>query len=236
MQDNKKQNLKRIGILVVIISLIVVIIVGISQYKSYQYLKELKQAKEQYNEKQKECVPIGTTNNYIYVTRTDEERKAIQGSVWKVTTYNGKEKGTFETNENGNGGIVGLDYGEYYLEEISVPENYTKKDYRYKVILSAYDTSYTLTETNAKNDGKLLIVLTNEEKQPIEGKKYNVSNSKNEFVSTITTNEKGLAGLKNLPDGTYYVQESDNKKAKKYSVYIQNYSLERLDITGSKEN
>lgn len=237
MQENENQGLKKVGIkLLAIIILIIVLIVVVIQIKSFQYEKDLRQIQAQYNEEQRDCVAVGTTNNYIYITRTDENKEAIEGAIWQVTTYDGKKKETFETDENGNGGIVGLENGEYYLEEISIPENYTKKDYRYKVILSDYDTSYTLEETDAKDSGNLLLVLVDKEKQPKEGISYNVLNNENKLISTITTNEKGLAGLKNLPDGIYYVQESDNKDAKKYSIYIQNSSIGRIDITYNEEN
>ena len=145
MQENENQGLKKVGIkLLAIIILIIIIIVVVIQIKSFQYEKDLRQIQAQYNEEQRDCVAVGTTNNYIYITRTDENKEAIEGAIWQVTTYDGKKKETFETDENGNGGIVGLENGEYYLEEISIPENYTKKDYRYKVILSDYDKSYTL--------------------------------------------------------------------------------------------
>ncbi len=225
-------------VIIVIVSIIVVIIlllVGLKQYEGYKYDMKLKQVQAQYNEKQKECVVVGTTNNYIYVTRTDENKEIIVGSKWKVTSYDGTQIGTFETNSRGNGGLVGLECGEYYLEEISVPENYTKKENRYRIILSTYDTSYTLTKTDSKDLGSLIISLTNENEEPVEGINFWLYNSNDEKVIEATTKENGMTKITNLVDGIYYVQESDNKKAKKYSVCIQDSSLERVDIVYGEE-
>lgn len=147
MEEKSKKTIVSI-IFIIIISILIVIC--IKEYKLYDYTKELKAQQETYNDEQKECIPVGITTNYIHITRTDENKDPIEGAEWKVTTVNGEEKGTFKTNRQGRGGIVGLDYGEYYIEEVSVPNNYTKKEDKYKVIITAYDSSYTITLTDAE--------------------------------------------------------------------------------------
>ncbi len=236
MQKNKERAKKIIISIVLIIILIILLVITYKQYESYKYTKELKQVQSQYTGKQKECNIVGTSNNYIYLTRTDENKNVIKDSTWKVTTPNGKEKGTFTTNKNGNGGLVGLEYGEYYLEETSIPEGYTKLENKYKVIISAHDTSYTINATNSNSDGALLLVVLDSEEKPVKGINYTVFNSQKQKVITITTNEKGLAGVLNMPDGIYYVKEEGNKEAKEYSIYIKNSSIERIDIVYKKQN
>ncbi len=143
------RKVKKIIIVVVLnLLLVAAIAIGIVEFCKYEYAKDLKQAQTQYNEKQKECVVVGTTNCYIYLSRISENVGKVAGSKWRVTTVSQEEIGTFETNEEGNGGLVGLPYGEYYIEEISTPENVTKITDKYKFIISAYDTSYTLTASN----------------------------------------------------------------------------------------
>lgn len=148
IEDKKKRTIVSI---IFIIIIVILAVVCINEYRLYDYTKKLKEQQESYNDEQKECIPIGITKNYIHITRTDKDKKPIQGAEWKVTTVDGIEKGTFKTNRQGRGGIVGLDYGEYYIEEVSIPDNYTKKEDKYKVILTAYDSSYTLTLTDAEN-------------------------------------------------------------------------------------
>ena len=51
------------------------------------------------------------------------------------------------------------------------------------------------------------LYLINNEPLPQAGDHSVILNSNDEVVATITTNEDGLAGVKNLPLGTYYYQE-----------------------------
>lgn len=235
MKKNK-EKVKKIAIsTILILILIILLIITYKQYESYKYTKELKQVQSQYTGKQKECVVVGTSNSYIYLTRTDENKEAIKDSTWKVTTPNGKEKGRFTTNRNGSGGLVGLEYGEYYVEEISVPEGFTKMENKYKVIISEHDTSYTINATESPNKGTLFMVVLDSEGNPVEGINYVVYNSQKQKVITITTNKKGLAGVENMADGVYYVKE-ENEESKEYSVYIKDSSTERIDIEYQKPN
>lgn len=232
-----KEKVKKIAIsIILILILIILLIITYKQYESYKYTKQLKQVQSQYTGKQKECVVVGTSNNYIYLTRTDENKNAIKDTTWKVTTPNRKEEGTFTTNKNGSGGLVGLEYGEYYLEEISVPEGHSKIENKYKVIISEHDTSYTINATESPNEGILFMVVLDPEGNPIEGINYIVYNSQKQKVITVTTNKKGLAGVENMYDGVYYVKEEGNEKSKEYSAYIKDSSIERIDIVYQKPN
>lgn len=227
----RKKKFKNI-VLVIILSVIFFLFLFITfkQYQEYAYFKELKEVQAQYNDKQKNCISVGLTYNYVHITRTDEENKAIKGAVWRVRDYNKEEVGTFKTDEDGNGGLVGLDYGEYYLEEVSVPDDYEKKEDIYKVVLSAYDTSYTIAISNSLQNGDFLLVLLDQVGKPVQGKEYNVFNSDNEFITTLTTDEDGLAGLIDVAVGVYYVQENAKSTTKKYTVFIQDGVITRLDL------
>ncbi len=230
------QNLKKIMLpLILVIVIIGVIIFAVIEFKSYQYSKELKQVQSKYNDRQKECVCVGTTNNYIYVSRTDENENAIEGTEWEVTDDTGKKIGTFKTNQNGNGGIVGLEYGKYYLEEISVPENYTISQDRYRVIINKYDTSYTLKETSSTRKGSLTIAVKDNMGKEMANLSFDVFNNNDEKIATVTTKENGVTKVENFSDGIYYIRATDDKEAHKYTFYIKNASDERLDIT-YKEN
>ena len=115
------------------------------------YDEKVIEAYSSYNNEQKKCKVVGTTTNYVYITRLKNVDEAIEGAIWNVLDINGNIIATFETNETGQGGIVGLEYGEYFLEEQSVPDGYEKIDKKYKVIISAIDTHYDL---NIVNEGQ----------------------------------------------------------------------------------
>jgi len=104
------------GILVILI--IVVYYLVYQEYQGYQNEKNNYQVALEYNSEQRNCKQIGATKNYIYVIRVDKFGKPIVGSIWRVTNYSGDVISDFQTNNNGNGGLVGLDNGKYYVEEI----------------------------------------------------------------------------------------------------------------------
>ena len=105
--------------------------------------EKIKEISSGYNEKQRVCNIVGITNNYIYLTRYEDEEK-VEGATYVVKTPSGDILYEFKTNGEGCGGVVGLDFGEYYIEEVSVPEGVTLKENKYKVIISALDTSYSI--------------------------------------------------------------------------------------------
>ena len=77
----------------------------------------------------------------------------------------------------------------------------------YRFTVNAENRTFYKTITNERYKGNLLIVKTDEDNTPIEGVEFNILDSDKNVITKITTNEKGLAGLKNLPLGTYYYQE-----------------------------
>ena len=221
-------------IVIVLIILSICGVMGIKKYKQNEYNKQLEQMKAGYNDEQKDCVPIGLTNNYIYVLRKDKDNNAVKGSKWKITDYDGKEVAIVETNEVGACGIVGIEYGTYYLEEISVPDGVIRDEYKYDVVISPIDTKFKLTQTDSEHTGSILIVLRDENDDPVNGVSYEIYNSSNEKILTVTTNAKGLAGGENLEDGLYYIKQQDNPQ-NQYHVFIQNSTIQRLDITYIRE-
>ena len=148
IEKMRKNIFIKILIFIIIISLLIAIYV---QFSKMIYDEKVIEAYSSYNNEQKKCKVVGTTTNYVYITRLKNVDEAIEGAIWNVLDINGNIIATFETNETGQGGIVGLEYGEYFLEEQSVPDGYEKIDKKYKVIISAIDTHYDL---NIVNEGQ----------------------------------------------------------------------------------
>lgn len=139
-----KDKLKIIKIIIVIIIIIISIFI-VKQYQLYINDKRYKNAQYNYDDKQMDCVQVGENGNYIYIYRYSSDGSPIIGSKWKVTDKSGKEIGKFEIKSKGTGGVVGLDYGEYYLQEIEAPEGHKLLDEKYRAIISKADTSYVIT-------------------------------------------------------------------------------------------
>lgn len=228
----KTKNVLKYIILSVLIALIpILFFVLIKEYKSYKYEIELAKITANYNDKQQECECIGLTNNYVYVSRTDENGKPIRNSKWKVISADGLEIGSFTTNNEGNGGLIGFGYGEYYIQEISVPENFELDKQKYRIIVSAVDTSFEFVITDMAKKNAILLVVKDADLKPVKDGQYDIYSQNNQYIKTVTTNEMGLAGVKNIPNGVYYIVQKNIPNSKKHYIAIDNLEdVERIDL------
>ncbi|QWG98739.1 VaFE repeat-containing surface-anchored protein [Bacillus toyonensis] len=154
------------------------------------------------------------------------ETNATQG-IFKVQTNNAPQ-GIKIVNENGEVKDQ-LNIGEKF--RIQIPKNTNSGKLILKVIAHlskpqaiAYKGTDTIQNTtvllergeekvssdlivNWKSIGTLKIKKTGENNEALLGAVFEVSNSNNEKVGTITTDKDGVATLSNLPIGTYTVKE-----------------------------
>ena len=142
----------------------------------------------------------------LVITKIDDANKPLANVKFNIYDSEGYLVTTVVTNVEGKA-TVNVDYGTYYFKEIEVPEGYKIDETLYKFSVKEENKIFYQTVINERYKGTLLIVKKDNEQAPIEGVKFNILDSKDNVIITITTNEKGLAGVKNLPLGTYYYQE-----------------------------
>ncbi|PFV10484.1 TQXA domain-containing protein [Bacillus cereus] len=154
------------------------------------------------------------------------ETNATQG-IFKIQTNNAPQ-GIKIVNENGEVKDQ-LNIGEKF--RIQIPKNTNSGKLILKVIAHlskpqaiAYKGTDTIQNTtvllergeekvssdlivNWKSIGTLKVKKTGENNEALLGAVFEVSNSNNEKVGTITTDKDGVATLSNLPIGTYTVKE-----------------------------
>lgn len=107
-----------------LIIIILLLFLIYNQFNKLIYVSKTIEAYKNYNDEQKKCVVVGTTGNYVYITRQKNINEPIEGAIWNIVDIRGNVIGTFKTDELGQGGIVGLECGEYFLEEQCIPEPY----------------------------------------------------------------------------------------------------------------
>ena len=197
----RKATIIKLFMFVIIVALLIAIYV---QFNKMVYDEKIIDAYINYNNEQKKCKVTGTTTNYVFLTRLKNIDTSIKGAVWNVLDLDGNIVTTFETNETGQGGVVGLDYGEYFLEEKSVPDGYQKNNQRYKIIFSSNDTRYELNVIDENRDNAIIFVVTDKSGNSLPGVKLNVYNSDNELLHKLVTNKDGYAGVMNLSPGMYH--------------------------------
>lgn len=189
--------------IIILTAIIVLIFLIYNQFNKLIYVSKTIEAYKNYNDEQKKCIVVGTTNNYVYITRQNTINEPIEGAVWNIIDIRGNIIGTFKTDELGQGGIVGLECGEYFLEEQNVPNPYENINERYKIVISNIDTYYSLNIINEIQENGIVFVVTNEKGESLNDIELAVYDKKGNKVVDLTTNQKGLA--RNTKSATRYV-------------------------------
>lgn len=151
----------------------------------------------------------------IKIIKKDEKNsKPIAGA--KFTLYDSSKKAlqTKTTDSNGCIEFTKLQYGTYYIKEISAPQGYiiTAGDYK-KIILSGGDE--TITVTNRPIRGRIKItkyveyggLFPKKETVGAGDVRFGIYTSSGSKVSEIATSSNGVATSDYLSLGSYYLKE-----------------------------
>ncbi|MBO0440000.1 hypothetical protein JZO69_06480 [Enterococcus sp. DIV0869a] len=176
-----------------------------------------------------EALPI--QKGSLKIVKTGEGNQVLAGASFDVFNSNNQFVGRIATNVNGVAYLGNLPYGTYKLIEIKAPADYQLDTTPKYVTISSSSPGGTATIyiTNKKAVGSLQIIKKDEQGKLLAGAKFNVYNSKNQVVGTITTNTNGVATLNNLPYGEYTVLETIAPEG-----YEKDPTLH--DVTISKDN
>ena len=110
------------------------------------------------------------------------------------------------TDTHGRISIGGLDEGVYSVVELAAPEGYIRRDTEYHVELFAGKTSELVVPNDRKPS--LRIVKTDAVSGgPVAGVTFTVRKADSSTISTVSTDEDGVAELVNLDCGVYEVTE-----------------------------
>ena len=175
----------------------------------------------------------------LVITKIDDANKPLENVKFNIYDSEGYLVTSVITNSEGKA-TVNVDYGTYYFKEVEVPYGYTMDDTLYNFTVDGENRIFYQTVTNERYKGSLLVVKTDDDNTPIEGVKFNILDSNNNLITTIITNSKGLAGVKNLPLGTYYYQEVEAPEnvvmdSNKYEFKIESKDqIVRKDIVNEK--
>lgn len=172
---------------------------------------------EQTTELSAENTPI---QGKIRITKKDAlTKEALAGVVFTVTCLSvssatdGADVGktfTLTTDQNGVAESGWLNYGRYRIEETSVPEHYVDAHFSAEVEITEHQKTYIVDVENEPTQGKIQITKTDRlDGQPIAGVVFDIYQGSTK-VSSMTTNEQGIAVTESLPKGQYTVKEKDN--------------------------
>ena len=159
----------------------------------------------------------------LELAKKDNKGNYIPNTSFKLS-YNSDMSnpiGTYKTGSNGKVLIDKLKKGTIYIQETAVPDHLIlDTTIRSKEIKVNETTSYEAT--NNWKQGYIKVVKKDAESGKVvkqAGVVFDIYNSSNQKIMSITTNSNGVATSTLLDYGTYYVKES--KAPNKYTVKVE---------------
>ena len=178
----------------------------------------------------------------IRVIKVDMDNKEVKipDVEFKVYDEKGNVVDTLKTDKNGEATTKRLPIDQKYtLQETKTLENYVLND-EVKTVVLKEDQITNITFENEKIKGQIQITkvssndnsLTGDKKGiPLEGAIFEVYNSDDELVDTLTTDSEGKAISKILVIGEYYLKEIDSGSP----YYLINSNIFKAEIKENKE-
>ncbi|MEB4820306.1 SpaA isopeptide-forming pilin-related protein, partial [Bacillus thuringiensis] len=152
----------------------------------------------------------------------------------KIVAENGEMKEQFQLGEkfrilvpkSSNTGNLSLKITSNLVNLHAVAYKGTDKIQNATVLLERSEEKVS-TDLNVswKSVGQLEVIKVGEQKEVLQGAVFDVFNSTNEKVGTITTNEKGIASLSSLEIGTYTLKE-----VKSPTGYVMNEQPQQIEV------
>ena len=161
----------------------------------------------------------------IKLKKTDAENGTAQGTatlkgaVYEVRNSGNEVVDTLTTDENGNATSKKLPLGKYTVKETKASYGFLLDEKTYTIEGNATDTTtqvFQYAVTSKETPQKIQIQLNKVDAEngtaqgtaTLKGAKYEICNSKDQIVETLTTDESGKAISKKLPLGKYTVKET----------------------------
>lgn len=159
----------------------------------------------------------------LEIGKKDNKGNYVPNTTFKLS-YNSDMSnpiGTYTTGSNGKVTVKQLKPGTVYVQEISVPNHLVLDSSIESVTVKTADT-VSYTDTNNWKQGYIRVTKKDAETGKVvkkAGTVFDIYNSNNQKVTSITTNENGIATSGLLDYNTYFVKESTAPD--KYTVKVE---------------
>ena len=159
----------------------------------------------------------------LELAKKDNKGNYIPNTFFKLS-YNSdmsNEIGTYKTGSNGKVTVDKLRKGTIYIQEVAVPDHLVLDTTIINKEIKVNETT-SYEATNNWKQGYIKVAKKDVESGKVvkqAGVVFDIYNSNNKKVTSITTNENGVATSTLLDYGTYYVKE--NKAPNKYTIKVE---------------
>ncbi len=144
----------------------------------------------------------------LVITAIDDNGFPLSNVVFNLYDSEGYLMKNVTTNDRGKA-YINVDYGTYYFKSSETPEKYIGDDTMYKFVVNEGNRTFYKTVANIKYKGTVLLKVTSSDNTDVENVKYKFMDSNGTLINELSTNEKGLAGIANIPAGQYYLEQTE---------------------------
>ena len=222
--------------------------------KWYNLADEIK-LKVKFNETAEITIVNELKKGQVKVIKVDKDNNEVKlkGVKFEVQDKEGNVLETLKTDKNGEAitsKYAIKDYENLYLKEIETNEKYVLNDKIKKIKLEENKIKNVVFE-NEKIRGKIKIIKTSKDYNkmnkkkagsPIAGVKFQILDSDNKLIETITTDKNGEAISSDLEKGEYKVKEVEtdknyilNEQTQK-AIIKENEQIVEFNITNDSKN
>ncbi|PFB06162.1 peptidase, partial [Bacillus anthracis] len=179
----------------------------------------------------------------LQIKKVDEndENIVLKDAKFDVIDKDNNVVATVTTNEKGIAEVKDLPFGDYFVKEISAPEGYIKVDTPVKVTIDNTNVmKIVMKNTKKVENGQFkLLKKDSESGQLLPGAKFDVIDKDGKVVETIVTDDKGEALSKQLPVGSYTLNEVEAPKgyelsSSSVSVDVEVNKVVTVDVVNKK--
>ena len=176
----------------------------------------------------------------IRVTKVNEINQTVMGCEIGLFTEGGTLVEKKTTGANGEILFENVDYGKYYVQEVSEPEGYVKNETKYPVTIS--NTMEVSREiVNNRIRGNLRVTKKTAGGDLLSGCEITLYDANSVFVAKATTDGSGTVLFENLLYGSYYYKETvaptgyvlDNTKYGPVAITLNGVTVDR-DMTNTR--
>ncbi|MEB4827766.1 SpaA isopeptide-forming pilin-related protein, partial [Bacillus thuringiensis] len=159
----------------------------------------------------------------LEITKTDDASKPLAGVQFTIYK-DGKEYEQITTDANGKIVLNDLPMGKYTFKETRGLEGYVVSTKEEAFEIKNLGDSKKFTVVNKAIKGSIEITKTDDASKPLKGVEFTVYKDGKEYTK-VTTNDKGIAEVKDLPYGSYTFKET-----KGIEGYVPDSTTKGVDI------
>lgn len=172
--------------------------------------------------------------NHVYLKKVRENGDGLMGAVFGLFDAKGTKVQEATSDKDGMVTFSKIGYGSYTIKELTAPYGFHPSKDEWKITIDGTylnPTKVLSTVTNEDAPGQIKILKLDElDKHPIANVQFdiyetNADGSIGDLISTMTTNDEGIALSAKLLVGDYVVKEHENPTGYESTIWSETITV-----------